>query len=113
MRIGAKIRISEFNYTNKAGGTGQSHPFGHRFDDYEYFEKNIDVIITKIWDDYETGIKGWGKPDPKNKELMEYLERNCKEGHHVFFDSGKGYLESEWVDQEGEFVIFWSQWDII
>jgi len=109
MNVGEKIAVKEFNYTNLSGGTGSSDPlfFG------EGFPKTAEIIITKIWDDYETGIRGWGAADPDDKELVTYLKKNCKQGHNRIFDTGKGYNDSEWVDQEGEFIMYWSEWDII
>jgi hypothetical protein len=107
MNLGEKITISEFAYTNKHGGTGISKPFSKRFEGVEYFEEHIEVIVIKNWSDYETGVRGWALPNQKNKRLIKFLQRNCKEGEPV-----PGDLYG-WVDQPGEFVIFWSEHDII
>lgn len=114
MKEGQKISVSEFNFTNLSGGTGDSKPFSHnsRFQK-EYFEEDVDIIITKVWNDYETGRRGWAIPDTGNKELMDFLKRNCKQGHNRIFDTGLGYADSEWVDQKGEFILYWSEFDIV
>jgi hypothetical protein len=114
MKLGAKIRVKEFNFTNIHGGTGMSRPFGKPFGDNEYFLEPIDVIITKIWDDYETGIRGWAEPNPKNKKLMKYLEKNCKQGYNKIIPvPGKSYVTSKWVNEPEKFVLYWSEFDVI
>jgi hypothetical protein len=107
MNVGSKITISEFAYTNKSGGTGISKPFSKRFEGNEYFEEPVEVMVIKKWDDYETGVRGWALPDQKNKKLMEFLKRNCKEGEPVSDDI------DGWNHQSGEFVLYWSEFDII
>jgi len=109
MKKGDKIKVKQFYYTNLSGGTGDSQPIFYG----EKFEKPTTLIISKLWDDYETGIRGWAIVDPKDKLLVEYIERNCKPGHNRIYDSGKGYNEKEWIDNSGEFVVYWSEFDII
>lgn len=107
MNLGDKIKIKEFCYTSKGGGTGMSRPFSTKFEGEEYFEEPVEVIVIKNWSDYETGVRGWALPDKKNKKLMKFLERNCKQGEPVPGDI------NGWVDQPGEFVLYWSEHDIL
>ena len=108
MKVGSKISVTEFAFTNIHGGTGMSN-WGHD----EKFEGIANLIVTKVWDDYETGIKGWGEVNPKEKKLIEYLKRNCKQGYNKEIDNGKSYTEMVWVDVPGRFVVYWSQWNIV
>ena len=118
MNAGSKITIKHFAYTNKHGGTNTSAPLWERFrrEDEEYFEEPIEVMVTKSWYDYETGTRGWALPKQSNKKLMNFLRRNCKEGHNhlVYDENGLVDLEkSQWIKTPGEFVIFWSEHDIV
>ena len=109
MNLGNKITVKSFAFTNKFGGTGMSAPFMERFrnEDEEYFEEPIEVIVIKNWHDYETGVRGWAMPNQKNKKLMEFLERNCKEGEPI-----PGEING-WTAVPGQFIIYWSEHDII
>lgn len=84
--VGDTIKLKEFCYDNKAGGTAMSN-WNH---DEKYLDP-IKVVVTKEWDDYECGQRGWATPDIKDKKLIAYLERNAKR----------------------PFVIYWSEFDII
>ena len=91
--VGDTITLKKFCYDNKAGGTAMSN--------WKYDEKYSDPIIvtvTKEWNDYECGQRGWAIPiihSLHNKKLMEYLERNCKKQSNQYFR------------------IYWSEFDII
>ena len=74
----------------------------------EKFKSTADVIITKIWEDYECGTRGWAKPDPSNKDLIKYLKRNAKLGSP---DATSNDVHA-WLDTN-EYVIFWSEFDIL
>ena len=68
--VGDTISFSEFAFDNKSGGTGMSH--------WEYDEKFNGIafgIVTRAWDDYETGRRFWVKPLSKN--LIDYIKRNA------------------------------------
>ena len=99
--VGDVIGLTSFCYTNIHGGTGLSN--------WEHDEKYpfaIQVKVTKEWEDYECGQRGWGEPDPNDTKLLEYLQRNAKQGYHNVFDS------SLWIDSPNEFVIYWSEFNI-
>ena len=88
--VGDTITLKKFAFDNKGGGTGMS--------DWSHDEKYSDVVqakVTKEWNDYECGQRGWAIPDPKDKKLMEYLARNSK------------------PDAKGYFRIYWSEFDIL
>lgn len=110
--IGQKIQVKEFNFTNLSGGTGSSDAWNRGED--ERFNGVANLIITKVWNDYETGIKGWAMPDPKDKKLIEFLKRNCKQGYVKISEvPGQSYIDSEWIEEEGTFVVYWSQWYVV
>jgi hypothetical protein len=83
--VGDTIVLKSFCFSNKAGGTGMSDS---KWD--EIFVGNAQAIVTKEWEDYECGQRGWATPHPSDKNLIEYLKRNA-----------------------GKQVIYWSEFDII
>ena len=100
--VGDIIELKEFNYTNKNGGTGISN-WNHN----EKHLKPISVRITKEWEDYECGQRGWAELwDPDDYDLIAYLDRNARTGHP---SGGTGL---KWIDRP-DFVIFWSEFNII
>jgi len=71
---GDLITLKTFAFTNKSGGTGMS-TWKH---DDRYFTKKVTVKVTKEWEDYECGQRGWAVPLPDDKELNEILNRYAK-----------------------------------
>ena len=65
-------------------------------------ERPANFKIIKNWEDYETGQRGWAVPDPKDEELLAYLERNARKGkpNHKIKDPDR------WINSK-EFTIFW------
>lgn len=101
--VGDTIILKEFCYTNKFGGTGMS--------DCNWDEKYTDTIKVKVireWYDEETGQRGWGIPDPEDKNLLEYLERNACKGIDISLIPILVPFNSR-----DEYIIFWSEWDIV
>lgn len=98
LEVGSKIVLKEFTYNNKGGGTGLSTM------DPVYPEE-IECQIIKKWHDYETGIRGWAYPVKEDKKLLEFLKENSAEGK---YDNNL-----EWQDNIGEFVIYWSEFDVL
>ena len=99
------ISLNKFCYTNKEGGTGLSDS---SFDgDEKWSGESARFFIVRQWDDYECGQRGWAMPDQSNKDLMDYLKRNAKEGVPDPDD-----LDA-WNEENGVYIIFWSEFDII
>ncbi|MFA5398335.1 MAG: hypothetical protein WC346_20145 [Methanogenium sp.] len=70
---GSIVTVAAFAFDNKAGGTGMSN--------WQYdpkFKGTAKVLITKEWDDYETGQHGIGTPIQQDKKLIKYLYDNAK-----------------------------------
>jgi len=83
--VGDTIVLKEFAFYNKGGGTGLSN-----WDHDERFVGEATAIITKEWEDYECGQRGWAIAHPSDKNLADYLKRNA-----------------------GKKIIYWSEFDII
>ena len=83
--VGDLIVLKEFAFSGPRGGTGMSN-----WDHDERFVGNAHAVVTKEWEDYECGQRGWATPHPSDKNLIEYLNRNA-----------------------GKQVIYWSEFDII
>ena len=100
--VGDVIELKAFSYSNKEGGTGMSD-----WDHDEKFLKPIKVKVTKEWEDYECGQRGWAQLwDEDDHELIAYLSRNARTGHP---SHGTGLT---WIDGN-DYVIFWSEFAII
>jgi len=82
--VGDIITLKEFSFNNKAGGTGMSN-----WKYNEKYTKPVRVKVTKEWEDYECGQRGWGVPE-NDKGLSAYLEKNALAK-----------------------IIYWSEFDII
>jgi hypothetical protein len=82
--VGDTIVLKSFCFSNIGGGTGLSN-----WDHDERFVGKATAIVTKEWEDYECGQRGWAKPDPSDKKLIEYLKRNA-----------------------GKQILYWSEFDI-
>lgn len=88
--VGDLIVLKEFAFTNKyGGGTGMSKKFGTTAWNPEYL-KPVTVKVTKEWEDYECGQRGWATPLSSDKKLLAYLKENAKST-----------------------TIYWSEFDII
>jgi hypothetical protein len=88
--VGDTIILKEFAFDNKGGGTAMSN-----WDHNEKYTDQIEAVVTKEWTDYECGQRGWAIPNPRDRELMEYLERNSKR------------------DSKKVFRLYWSEFDIV
>ena len=69
LEVGSIVEVNFFCFTNKFGGTGLSDDPSHKF------KGKAKLRITKVWDDYETGIKGWG--EPVSGDLRNFLLQNA------------------------------------
>lgn len=90
--------VSEFYFTNKAGGTGSSNS-----EFCEKWFKPVKVKVIKCWDDYETGERGWAVPMDASPDFIRYLERNVKKGRPAG--------EDNWEDTD-EYVLFIDEFDV-
>lgn len=73
------IVVKKFSFTNSAGGTGMSD---WKWD--EKFEGVAEIKVTKVWEDYEIGRRGWG--EAVSQDLKDYLDRNASIlDHRIFF----------------------------
>jgi hypothetical protein len=68
--VGDTISFSEFAFTNKSGGTGLSN-----WNWNEKFTGDASGIVTKAWDDDETGWRY--HCIPTSSDLVAYLKRNA------------------------------------
>lgn len=104
---GMSIELSEFSYENKDGGTGWTKS-GY----CEPYDKPAYAIVTKTWYDYETGVRGWAKPDPRDTDLIAYLERNAFKGTvKIDINEETGDVDIQQIPGD-DYVIFWSQFDV-
>jgi hypothetical protein len=74
---GQTVKVSAFAFTNPHGGTGNSKPFGE-FDPEIHdpiFKGIATVRVTKEWEDYECGQRGWAKPISAN--VKAYMKKNA------------------------------------
>lgn len=78
-QIGAIATCTKFAFINKYGGTGLSD-WSH---DEKYIGPAVTFEITKIWYDYECGIRMHGKPLGGQKELEAYLDRMAFKGDYL------------------------------
>lgn len=78
-QIGNIATSTKFAFINKHGGTGLS--------DWEHDEKysgpDVRFAITKIWYDYECGIRMHGQPIPRQSKLEAYLDRVAFKGDYA------------------------------
>lgn len=77
--VGDTVSFTCFAFENKAGGTGMSNWL---YD--EIFRGHATGLITRAWEDYETGWRFWCKPT--SKDLVDYVNRNSN--RMVVFVSG-------------------------
>jgi hypothetical protein len=107
-KVGDTITVAEFGFINKHGGTGKS--------DWDYNEKFFgpaELKITKVWYDYETGVRGWA--EPINSELQVYLKRNAKQEDKVstpeLWDEETYSFKKEELRIPAN-TVFWSEHDV-
>jgi hypothetical protein len=74
--VGQTVTAKEFYFINSAGGTGGSN---WQWDD-KYSGAPAELIINRIWFDYETGVRMVANPAPDQPELIAYLDRNAFKG---------------------------------
>lgn len=78
LNIGEIVKVKQFCFTNKAGGTGMSRCHFEQFragHTDEEFQGEAEVQITDRWDDYECGERGVGVA--VTTDLVKYLDRNA------------------------------------
>ncbi len=78
LNTGDVIRVKSFAFMSKGGGTGLSDSDGN-----ERFDGEVDVRITKRWDDYETGERAI--TEAVSPALVDYLKRNAKDDDQRVF----------------------------
>lgn len=108
-KVGDIITAAEFSFVNKHGGTGLSD-----WDHDEKFFGGAELKITKVWFDYETGVRGWA--EPINSELKEYLKRNAKQedkvSNHELWDEESYSFKPETITIPAN-TVFWSEHDVV
>jgi hypothetical protein len=102
--IGTKIVLKEFCFLGINGGTGMSN---WQYD--EKYEKPANFVVTKVWDDYECGVRGWCEPEETDADLIAYLERNAFKGSPENDTFTVGNIKFP----EGKFTCFFSEFDLI
>ena len=76
LNVGEIVKVKQFCFKNKAGGTGMSYqPFKQFEARDEIFEGSAEVKIVERWNDYETGERAVAEAVSDN--VKEYLERNA------------------------------------
>jgi hypothetical protein len=71
--VGQVVYVKEFAFVNKSGGTGMSQGF-EEFGD-PTFRGNARVRVTKEWEDYECGQRGWAVA--MGEDVKQYLKDNA------------------------------------